>query len=240
MHPLSIFSYDQPDLIGAIKTALLTKPGGCIVTEMPCSDDDAALEQLSYALGEPLLETHNLRGGMVCRVEVESHADRPYASTSLHFPGHTDCVDYADPPDTVLLLCERPAASGGESFAAHLDDFLPLLSAEDIFALNKADFYFRYGYLPILTLQQRKVAIRYNRIMLDLFCPDQNPEREALLDRLDAAIQSVSFRLSLQQGECLILNNHTTVHGRSAFVDKPGKQAELGRLLKRSRLSLQV
>lgn len=239
MHPLSIFSYHQPNLIEAIKTALLAKPGGCIVTEMPCRDDDTALEQLSYALGAPLLETHNLRGGMVCRVEVESHADRPYASTSLHFPGHTDCVDYAEPPDTVLLLCERPAVSGGESFAAHLDDFLPLLSAEDIFALNKADFYFRYGYLPILTLQQRKVMIRYNRIMLDLFCPERKPEHEALLDRLDTAIQSVSFTFSLQQGECLILNNHTMVHGRAAFVDSQSNQTQ-GRLLKRSRLSLRI
>ncbi len=239
MHPLSLFSYHQPDLIEAIKTALLAKPGGCIVTGMPYSDDDEALKSLSYQLGEPLLEPHNLRGGMVCRVEVESREDRPYASTSQHFPGHTDCVDYAEPPDTVLLLCERPAISGGESFAAHLDDFLPLLSAEEIFALNKTDFYFRYGYLPILTLQQSKVAIRYNRIMLDLFQPDHNPEREALLDRLDDAIQSVSFRFSLQQGECLILNNHTTVHGRTAFVDNQSNQTQ-GRLLKRSRLSLQV
>lgn len=239
MHPLPLLPYSQTHLTDAICASLSAKPGGCIITDMPCSEDDNALEALSHALGIPLLEKDNLREGMVCRVEVEHRANRPYASTSLHFPGHTDCVDYAEPPDTVLLLCEQPAARGGESFAAHLDDFLPLLSPDDIFALHDAQFYFRFGYFPVLTLKQRQVRIRYNRIMLELFKPEQNPETEALLDRLDQAIAAVSFQFSLKRGDCLILNNHTTVHGRGAFSDdQSDDKRDRTRLLKRSRLDL--
>lgn len=220
------------ELVRAVCSALADPLGGCIVCGMPCSEDDVALQALALALGEPLLEPHNLAGGMVCRVEVEASEARPYANTPFHFPGHTDCTDYAAPPDTVLLLCERQAASGGDSFVAPLSAIWPRLAPADLLSLSLPRFYFRYGYLPILSKRQGQFAIRYNRTLMKLYpAPDgPDPEREALLDRLDAAIAAASFSFALTPGDCLILDNHVVVHGRSAFEDGAG------RLMKRVRL----
>ena len=230
---LPYFGYDLPDLTARIREALADPLGGCMVEGMPCSEDNAALEALCRELGEPLLEPHNLGGGMVCRVEVEQKQTRPYANTPWHFPGHTDCSDHARPPDTVLLLCEQPAASGGGSFVAPLAQVLETLALDDVFGLQEPQFFFRYGYLPILGLHRGRVGIRYNRVMLEMFTPpDQDPGVPGLLDRLDQAVEAASFSFSLRQGDCLILNNYTTLHGRTAFED------DGQRLLKRVRLDL--
>jgi alpha-ketoglutarate-dependent taurine dioxygenase len=98
--------------------------------------------------------------------------------------------------------------------------------------LRRPQFYFRYGYLPVLTMVERQLRIRYNRVMLDLFTPEPEAELKALMDRLDQLIEECSFSFALSQGDCMILNNHRCVHGRTAFEDD-GR-----RLMKRVRLNL--
>lgn len=229
---LPCFEFGTSGLIEQIQVTLASL-GGCVVQGLPCSEDNAALEALARNLGEPLLEPHNLNGGMVCRIAVEAGETRPYASTPWHFPAHTDCTDYLHPPQIVLLLCEQPANEGGLSFVALVPQVLEQLAADDIFALQESRFYFRFGYLPILTLNRGRVAMRYSRQMLEMFKqPEQTSETNELLDRLDQAIEAVSFGFRLNRGDCLILNNQTTVHGRTAFGD------DGSRLLKRVRISV--
>lgn len=226
------FDFNLADLTRQIQDALVSPVGSCIVQGVPCSEDNTALEALASALGEPLLEPHNLNGGMVCRVEVEADEHRPYANTPWHFPAHTDCTDHLNPPHTVLLLCEQPAVTGGDSMLALLPEVLGRLSPDDLFALQEAQFYFRFGYLSILTLSQGRIAIRYSRQMLEMFKPSERPfTLVELLDRLDQAIAAVSFTFSLHRGDCLILNNHSTLHGRTSFED------DGTRLLKRVRVT---
>lgn len=230
MQSLPHILYTSPDLLTQIRAALAADLGGCIVSGMPC--EDSLLESLALSLGEPLYEPHHLNQGMICRVEVESRADRPYASTPWHFPGHTDCTDFAEPPDTVLLLCEEPAGKGGNSFVAPLSELLARLRPSDLMELRRPQFYFRYGYLPVLTMANRQLRIRYNRVMLDMFTPEPEPQLKALMDRLDQIIEECSFSFTLSKGDCMILNNHRCVHGRTAFEDD-GR-----RLMKRVRLNL--
>lgn len=228
---LPSLSYESSASLPAQVLTALAESGGCIVTGMPCEADDASLEALSRALGQPLNEPHNLKGGMVCRIEVESREHRPYASTPWHFAGHTDCSDHHHPPEIVLLLCEQPARQGGDSFVALLPEILVKLSPDDLFALQEPQFFFRYGYLPILSLAKGRITIRYNRQLLELFRPSDTPESLLqLLDRLDRAIQAASIEFRLGPGDCLILDNHTTVHGRTAFTD------DGSRLMKRVRV----
>ncbi|PKL76116.1 MAG: hypothetical protein CVV27_11910 [Candidatus Melainabacteria bacterium HGW-Melainabacteria-1] len=236
MLSLPLLPYCEDGLAAQVHEALQLA-AGCIVSGMPCPDGDAPLEALSLELGEPLYEPHNLRGGMVCRVEVEPGELRPYANTPFYFPGHTDCADHAEPSDTVLLLCQQPAVSGGESFVAPLDEILKHLSLSDLLALQAPRFYFRYGYLPVLSASKGLHRIRYNRLMFEMFQPpEQLAELNPLLDRLDQAIQAVAFHFRLTAGDCLILDNQRSVHGRTAF--EPA--AESARLMKRVRLSSRI
>lgn len=228
---LPSLSYEPSASLPAQILAALAESGGCIVTGMPCDADDASLEALSRALGQPVNEPHNLTGGMVCRIEVEPRENRPYASTPGHFPGHTDCSDHRHPPEIVLLLCEQAARQGGDSFVARLPEILVKLTPDDLFALQEPQFFFRYGYLPILSLAKGRITIRYNRQLLEMFKPSDTPETLIhLLDRLDQAIQAASFEFRLAPGDCLILDNRTTVHGRTAFDD------DGSRLMKRVRV----
>lgn len=229
-------SLPAAELQVAIRRALAAPLGACVLQGVPLSADDMALEQLAAELGTPLLEAHNLRGGMTCRVELEPDNEiPPYANTPYEFKGHTDCSDFPEPPDGVLLLCEQAAESGGESLLAPLAEILPLLSFEALLGLQQARFLFRKRRFPILFQRAGVNAIRYNRQLSQLFEQVDNlhsdPEAEVWQNQLDRAIVQVQRSLLLRPGECLILNNATTVHGRRAFSG--GR-----RLLKRIRLQL--
>lgn len=234
---LTYFSFQDPHLISRIRQVLSSELPVCVVQDMPCeAESNQTLEAFAQQLGEPLCEPHNLKAGMVCRVEVELQQERPYANTPWYFPGHTDCADHAEAPDTVLLLCEQPSVEGGESFVTSLSAILDGLKPADLKALGSAQFYFRYGYLPILSTgywQGHSIpVIRYNRLLLEYAQPESDNSQQALLDRLDALIYQQRVEFKLQAGECLVLNNLTCVHGRAAF-DEQGQ-----RLLKRVRLNL--
>lgn len=226
----------EPGLESQIRQALNTALGACLVRNMPCPEDNNTLETLALALGTPLLEKRNIEGGMTCRVEPEPNNPVPvYANTPYQFLGHTDCSDFANPPDTVFLLCESPAESGGESVLSPLSKILPLLSLEVILGLQQARFLFGNGYCSVLSQKQGKNAIRYNRVLMDVYRQAHELPREAELERwlddLDQAIYSTQYCFKLQKSDCLIMNNQTTVHGRLAFDGEK-------RLLKRVRLTL--
>lgn len=219
--------------------AVLQAGGAALLPDFPIEADHRSLKALAQALGEPLLEEHNTDGGMVCPVKVEPPgAETPYANTPLRFPCHTDCSDFARVPDVVIMLCERQAGSGGESLLASVDALAQRLEPADILALQRPDFLFRAAQYPILFVQEGSLCMRYNRTMIELFQQvyewPENPAEQALFDRLDAAIASVSERFLLRAGDCIVLNNYRMLHGRESFA--PDAQ----RLLQRVRLGLKA
>lgn len=225
--------------VSALK-AVLQQGGAMVLKQFPLEADHASLKQLAQALGTPLLEAHNTESGMICPVEVETQTpDTPYANTPLYFPCHSDCSDFPEPPDVVILLCERQAGRGGESLLAAVDDIAQRLNPADIMAMQRPDFLFRHTQYPILFIHQGALAMRYNRMMIELFQRvndwPENSEQQALFDRLDAAAENASQRFCLEAGDCFILNNYRLLHGRSAFEHSEDKGK---RLLQRVRLTL--
>jgi hypothetical protein len=238
--PVYLNYHDFDDLPGAakvIKNILVTGSGACIVTNFPVSENNAPLVSFSEMLGELVHEVRNLEGKSVYKVEVNEKLETPtYANTPLEFLCHTDCTEFDNPPDTVLLLCEKQAKSGGESYLVWVEDLVEKLTMEDIMILGSRQFPFGNKLHPILEYAGQKPVIRYNRVPLDSIIKFYNfsfPEETSnTLDKIDAIMSEIKFSFRLKENECLIINNKTLLHGRGGF----GKKSR--RLMKRVRLNL--
>ena len=232
------FSKNSEQLIFDIKNIIRNGSGICIIKNLPISEDNIALIELSEKLGEPISEKRNIDDKTVYRVEINKDLEVPtYANTEYEFWCHTDCAEYNEPPDTILLLCENPSETGGESFVIHIDEIKAQLSNLEIFNLGTKAYPFRNYYYPIITLESEdKLNIRYNRTMIDftLQLTDIKLEEKYihLMDKLDQIINDSKYVFKLNKGECLITSNKTILHGRAAFP--PTEK----RLMKRIRLYL--
>lgn len=237
MLPTLPWQSDALILAEAVQAALATAPHGVIVTQMPDQADHQPLLALAQALGTPLQEAHNLDGGPVCEVRVEKGEGLiAYANTPYYFPAHTDLAELASPPAGVLLHCIRPATQGGDSFVIPVAELVDELSHAARKLLSQPCALLREAFLPVLWQSpQGDWCMRYNRMMTELSRRIQGLESDpmtAVWDQLDSLISEKIHPFALQAGDCLILDNHRTLHGRTAFVDN-GQ-----RLLKRVRLNI--
>lgn len=209
----------------------------CILSGFTIGDHEQ-LKKSVQNWGVPILEPRNLRGGMIYEVCIDQHSDLPaYANTSYAFDFHTDCSEFSHPPDTVLLLCEQKAESGGESLLVDLDAVIPHLSFETLLQLQKPSFYFKPKLHPILSLNtQQEIVVRYQPAHFVLgeklgLWHKTEAQRQALAN-LEAVIYQEAISFLLQPGDALLLNNQRCLHSRNAFKGQ--------RLLKRVRFNLQA
>ncbi len=228
-------SQDSAESLAQLSAELLTEQGACLITDFPSSPEDHFLESFSQALGIPRLEPKNLRGGMVCPVGPAHFAEREaFANSSRTFLCHTDCADFEQPPDTVIMLCEKPASSGGDSLLVRLDDVLSYLSPPQMQTLAQPVYLFRQALAPILTQVGPLIQIRYNRpwinMMPEFEIEQLSQDQISALDHLDQVIVACQTQFSLQSKDCLILDNQRLLHGRTAFDE------QASRLLKRVRV----
>lgn len=214
----------------------LTQTKACIVKGFP-SGDHAYLQRRVRAWGTPLLEPRNLEGGMIYNVCIDQASELPaYANTPYAFGFHTDCSEFEDPPDTVLLLCEQTADSGGESVVVNLDHVIPHLTFESLLQLQKPHFYFKPALHPILSLNaQQEIEVRYQpthfALAEALNIWQKTPAQQQALANFETALALEGVSFLLQPGDALLLNNRRSLHGRQAFRGQ--------RLLKRVRFNLQ-
>ncbi len=213
----------------------LSRSKACILSGFPLGDH-AYLQHRVQAWGTPVLEARNLEGGMIYAVSVDHQSDLPaYANTPYAFGFHTDCSEFDEPPNTVLLLCEQIAESGGESTVVDLDHVIPHLAFETLLQLQKPQFYFKPVLQPILSLNtQQDIEVRYQPTHFVLgeklkLWQKTAAQQEALAD-FEAALAREAVSFLLQPGDALLLNNRRCLHGRKAFEGQ--------RLLKRVRFNL--
>lgn len=186
---------------------------------------DEDLEAFAESLGSPLLEPRNERQKSVYYVQKEK---RQYASsfarTQYYFSLHTDCSDLTYVPEIVLLYCVKNCSIGGETLLLDTNQILPNIPSSLLDKLSQK-FFFRDKQFPIYDAQQK--SIRYNRLLLEM-SPNESTD---LFEELDEILEPHSFKLKLNTGECILINNHRLLHGRTEYVDAD-------RLLKRVRISL--
>lgn len=215
----------------------LKKTGICIIKDFEPSSNDSMLIKFSEVLGNPIHEERNIDGKTIYRVEIQKNLDIPtYANTEYEFWCHTDCSDFDDPPDTIILFCENPSNTGGESFFISIQDICEKLSNNEIFLLTHKAFPIRGDIFPILTLVDNKIHIRYNRISIDTSIKLANIPLEPIylnvINKLDSIINENKLIVKLNKYDCLITSNNTILHGRNSFPENSD------RLMKRIRLNL--
>ena len=178
--------------------------------------------------------------------EGGGNADRTYAGLPGAEPGlvvpfqtgHTDGFAYGDRyPDFIFLLCVRPAATGGESFAVDtyaLIDELSASAAESDRAflrfllttpVEQTEPGFQASLAPVVgrTADGRRMS-RWTPVQRpdERLSPEVREQHAAWLERWAQLAHAASLRaprFTLQPGETLCLDNYRMLHGRTGFDD---------------------
>lgn len=225
----------------------LDAQGWAVVPGLALDPDNAALLRLGRRLGQVSLNGYkpdapDAEPEGVKRVEALSQpkldpANEPVLSTThRHFGLHTDDFFTAQPVRWVLMHCWQPdPTGGGRSLLADVRQIVPRLSAGALQRLQQPDFPGPAGWQPILQATARGWQVRFNHRDMVAFAacfgPALAPDQRAALDELDEVASVVASSLQLAPGDCLVVDNHRVLHGRTAF------DAHSHRLLKRLRVN---
>lgn len=241
-------------LLGDIAAELEEGRGFALVRGLPIDghDMDAVMRLywgLGLHLGEPI--SQNKHGHMIGHVRDEgaqygTENARGYNSAAALKFHNDNC-------DVVGLLCLNPAKSGGMStvtsattiyneFARRRPDLVDQLYQGFHFHLRGEE---RPGVwkitphrIPTFSYLAGKLSCRYVRNAIELVpkatgvaLSTRELETLDLFDSL-AGDPALRFDMDLRRGDMQLLNNHVTVHSRTAFVDHedPAKRRHLLRL----------
>jgi alpha-ketoglutarate-dependent taurine dioxygenase len=229
-------------LIGQEVADVLQQRGWARLPGLPCRQDNAPLLALARALGTVSMRALPWRSGLVEEEGVQRVAalaatpsdqfGKPLLSAHhTAFPLHSDEAFAARPCRYVLLHCwQADPAGGGQSLLATRERIEALADAATARALRAERLDYPGG--PSVTLAPG--LMRYNRQEVEGHQRRHHGRLQAAtqvwLDRFDAAFLNAAERVTLAPGDLLIVDNHRTLHGRTAFA------AGSPRLLKRVRV----
>ncbi|MDF1790951.1 MAG: TauD/TfdA family dioxygenase [Thalassobaculaceae bacterium] len=219
---------DDPDSLRDLLTGFFTS-GFAILRDTPCTE--GSLKTIAGRFG-PLRETN---WGVLFNVRTEAQAT-DLAYTGMALTAHSDNPYRRAVPAIQFLHCLENGATGGDSTLADGAAIADALrrDAPAVYAvMTRLPVSFRYrsaavddrGQAPVLDVDEdgRLRAIRLST-RLD-FPPAADPE---VLDlfydgrrRLAAYAEDPAFqiRFKLAPGDCLMMDNHRTLHGRTAFAE---------------------
>ncbi|WP_172830561.1 TauD/TfdA family dioxygenase [Mycobacterium asiaticum] len=240
--------FQEPELAEiarGIRQCLQRGPGFCVLRGLPLqgwTDEEASMLYwgLGTYLGAP--QPQNRHGDRVYLVHDtgQSVAEARGSKTNSELIFHTDsaCAYAGSRPDVLGLLCLRKAVSGGESvmvsghtvYNALLEtnpDLVQELYGQFCFDRSQetepGEDPFTMG--SVFTDTSDGVKLRYNRLHIELGHyrsgnPLSDRQRQAL-DALDRALNDTAnyVEFTLDAGDVLFADNHTTLHNRRAFVD---------------------
>jgi alpha-ketoglutarate-dependent taurine dioxygenase len=146
---------------------------------------------------------------------------------------------HTDRCDVIAFLCIQPARQGGETFvvsSAALHDELARRDPQALEMLKQPFPYLRhtvdagnpkpYCELPVFSERDGHFAAHFLRVLIERAdasddAPSLTTEQRAALDTLEAVAEDPALHVSfhLEPGDVLLLNNWTTFHRRSEFVD---------------------
>lgn len=240
------------DRLNSIVGALEFGPGLALVRGLPVhsrfSMDEAARIYWAIGLHMGELVPQNRKGDLLGQIRdlgAVGEFQRTYAtSDGLEF--HTDSTDF------VGLLCLRPALRGGESFVlstphlynqvlAEHPEYLPILYKRFPTDWRNEEppgargwylepfFCYVDGFLSGTLRTARVVSATRFKDVPSL--SDQEMECIAYLESLRQR-SGLPVSMSLEPGDMQFLNNFTTMHSRTAFVDDPDDATHQRHLLR--------
>jgi hypothetical protein len=149
------------------------------------------------------------------------------STTNGFFPLHTDEYYHNKPSRFVLLLCITPADDGGTTLVAHIDDIVSDLDAPTRSALMQPVFPTQVGPKPILEETADGWYMRFNELEIrrakDFTGTRNRPlpkESIAAIIAMREAAERHIRRYDLKAGDCLVIHNYRTLHGRTEFSGK--------------------
>lgn len=242
IRPGEILLPELEPLASRISDALENGPGAVRLQGFPLDAWDQpgrelAFWALAHQLGTPV--SQSAEGRRLFHVRDAGYATNdprfrgPMSSKRLSF--HTDRCD------VIAFLCIQPAAEGGETFVVSSAALYDELSRRDPAALEtlRGPYpYLRhtvdqgnqrpYGELPVFSERDGFFGAHFLRVLIDRAdaspdAPDLTDEQRRALDALEALAEEPEMHVSfhLEPGDVLLLNNWTTFHRRSEFVDAP-------------------
>jgi alpha-ketoglutarate-dependent taurine dioxygenase len=239
MAEIEIASYEcRPD------ARTLTERATFVVTDYPTGTDEALLtyaaelktgrQDVAAAFPDRLPTVHPVQE--MARPLLDPFHNVMLSTTKFYFPLHTDEYFTESPSRFVLLLCLTPAEIGGTTLVAHVDDIAADLDAQTRMALMKPVYPTQVGPRPLLEETADGLSIRFNELEVmrakefnQQFLPLPEESRRAIA-QLRAAAERRTRRYDLKTGDCLVIHNHRTLHGRTAF------SGSAHRLMKRVRI----
>lgn len=151
---------------------------------------------------------------------VATQLSRTHGAMQLH----TDSSYDIRPHELIAFQMVRADDIGGETVLAPVDEVLACLDAETCAVLKQPLFPFGKIRCAVICGDGNKVRIRYYRRQILPWLDPLKRQSGALLqamNRLDNALARVGerYRLRLDSGDVLILNNHKVLHGRTALPE---------------------
>ena len=242
-----------PSLLPLMQVAReeLTTRGFLVMRGMPVqefSDEEAAT--LYWAIGMLLGRgtTQNASGEFLCPVTDRGvkfgYTKDTNAQNARGYQSRADLNFHCDPTDVVSLLCLRKAMSGGLSaivssetiynvIAEEAPQHLPVLTQGfqyDRKNENWADEEAVTQRIPVFVRHGDRVSCRYARSYInggaEKLGQPLSLEAIAALDCFDAVARrsDVVLHMAFEPGDIQLLNNYTTLHGRTAYEDDPAPE----------------
>lgn len=241
-------------LVADIQRRLADGPGLVLLTGFPVHEEQKLMETayvvLMTLVGQPVLQ--RLDDELIVRIETSrAGVKAPGAGRSGSTHAMQPHVDRA--ADVVALLCVRPAASGGVSFAVSsktvynimLERHPELLAALcrpvpiHVSEHRRPDGLYtpKWRDLPMFCRVNGHFASYFNRVHIETTqdfpdAPRITAEQAAAVDAVEEVGRIPELRLEMQlaPGDLQLVNNLAIAHARTAYsADAPGE----GRLLLR-------
>jgi len=228
--------------IGQTPTHWRKRPDGSSTME-----EEVFLNLCGALLGDAIAWAHQ-RDGLICQdlVPIEGHKEEMLGSGSeLELVWHTEDARYSYRGDYIGLMCLRNPDAVPTTFAS-IDEVR--LDPDRVKVLFEPRFVFRPDpshptdtereTAPVLFGDPRSPYVRFDPYSMD---PPETEEARSAMDYLIRAIDENLTGVALMPGECLFIDNHKTVHGRSSFkarfdgTDRWLKRINIARDLRRSR-----
>jgi TfdA family taurine catabolism dioxygenase TauD len=255
--PVAVDRWDVPDADTVRTMVTRYTATGFAVIEGPPNPGRADLMTLAQRLrlGEPFAppiyqgSSHTGTDGVsaltAAEVEAATHPFQSREGQNLHCDGTLQELGQIP---TTLMICVRPAASGGatilfDALAAFAELFHHDRAAADQLthprALRRTSDIGggRSTVGPVFGWHAGRIVTRYSLRPTDTYHPlhpDQQPALDRALRFLEQAAQPGSpyrCEFTLQAGHALVLANDLVCHGRTAYQDEPGAKRELLRAL---------
>lgn len=239
--------FRRSTMVESVRNQLVDGCGLALIRGLPV--DGLTVEQcelLVWCLGTQLgIPIHqNPEHDLIVHVADEG---KDWGNPSVRAYETAESLNYhSDSSDIVGLLCVRPALSGGVSTvvsASRVHDELIRRDPDAAALLYEPWWHFNPAsntvvQRPICVRHGNRLFTHYGRRYLDLGAQDprtpaMTDEQRKALDLYDAIAASPELVLNMdfRPGDLQLLNNYTTMHARTAYIDQP--EPERRRLLLR-------